>query len=262
MTLAARVNPTRFIVVGDMHSLISKWYLEILPIVRKHGIKVVVSTGDLKTTDGGDLDYIELLSQMLRLEGILLVFVDGNHDRHNFLRYLMKGRYDRFCHVRENIWYAPRGLRWNWQGVTLMAAGGAYSIDRRGQEIRGIYEPKEIIETADVKRAAKSGPAQIVVSHDCPLEVNLATLHEWRRPWTRGNSPETDLNRARLSLIVSAAEATAVLHGHYHLDYTTSYTNSATGALIQVHGLGANGERGTMRLVMLDRGQYHIERVD
>jgi predicted phosphodiesterase len=240
-------------VVGDTHARIDDWDNVILPHAHYFGIRVIIVTGDIDNTDGGDLEFIDNLSAHAAGYGVTIILVDGNHDRHNFLRYMMKGRYNRFCKLRSNIWYAPRGHRWTWHGVTFVAAGGAYSIDQEQQERHGIYQPREILSGSDVLRCTKGGHADIVVAHDCPEEIDLATEHMGRRVWTRGDSPQTNINRRLLSEVVAGTTATNVVHGHYHLAYASDYTSGA-GQLVHVIGLGANAETGSMVLLSLHSG--------
>jgi predicted phosphodiesterase len=258
------LEPEAFLVVGDTHSDLDYWR-KIIAVAVLSQIKVILSVGDLETSDGGDLNFISKLSELLAEFSLTLIFVDGNHDRHSFLRYRVDGRYDRLCELRGNIFYAPRGCRWNWHGVDILAAGGAYSIDREAQERHMVYNPGEIISPVDVERCIQGGGADIVIAHDCPIEVDLATEHkEAFRPrrWTRGNSPETDRNREALSAIVAWARPSVVFHGHYHLDYETAYIGELSGLETRVIGLGANAEPGSMRLVRVGSPTIEVERVD
>ncbi|MBW4061512.1 metallophosphoesterase [Candidatus Saccharibacteria bacterium] len=228
--------------------------------------------GDFETTDyGGDdfptyRDFVRLLSKQLAKHGLTVVFVDGNHDRHSFLRGLMAEQgvknYDKFVRVRDNIWYAPRGFTWTWSGKQFMALGGAYSVadDRNGQIARGVYEWDEAVSPADMRRAYSRlggrGTIDVLVTHDCPMEVPLAELHEGVRPWTRGDSPETDANRQLVSQVFVGGGIPLCFHGHYHLAYECAVRGGSIRAEQRVVGLGADAEAGSMHL--LDLSQHPV----
>ena len=260
------LDPSHLMMVGDTHSRIDDWRRKIIPTAITYNIKVLVVTGDFETTDYGGADFshyrdfISRLTQLLAVHNITVAFVDGNHDRHSFLAGLMREQHinhDAFVRVRDNIWYIPRGHTWTWSGKRFMGLGGAYSItaDRDGQIARGVYEWNEIIDPADMWRALGLLRSDIVndvlVTHDCPMEVPLAALHAGVRPWTRGDSPETDRNRQFVSQVFQLGKFGVCFHGHYHLAYTHELKRPHGARPQRVVGLGANAEHGSIHLLDL-----------
>src|SRR3954449_12934636 len=65
--------------------------------------------------------------------GLTLIFVDGNHDVHPKPRALPLNT-EGFGVIGDRLLYAPRGHRWELEGVRFGALDGAYSLDRRTPE--------------------------------------------------------------------------------------------------------------------------------
>lgn len=245
-------------IVGDTHSKLSVWADTLLPAFQAAGITQIYSAGDFESTaatDHGAYNFVPELEKLLAKLGMRVDYVDGNHDRHSHLLRL-RDRQGDWCRQHkavprtDHIAHLPRGLGWQVGGVRFLAAGGAYSIDMASQFKRGVYDVLETISDADVRRAQPAGVADIVIAHDCPMQVDLQYFHDQAgRTFTRANSPQTDKNRRRLSQIVANAQATTVFHGHYHLPYQFE-----AGGL-KVVGLGADGKQGSYAILDSQTGQ-------
>lgn len=150
--------------------------------------------------------------------GILLYFIDGNHDNHTFLR--AQGAWDRDVPVQmwPGVFYLPRGCRVEWGGKTFLALGGAVSIDRDERVPYVSWWPTESLTIGQMYRATQGGPVDILLSHDAPADV------EGLEEKLNVVAPEKLLAESRhhrelLTQVVEATKPRWVFHGHYHYRY-------------------------------------------
>lgn len=171
--------------------------------------------------------------------GIDWYVIDGNHDKIS----LVLQRYqpdDRGFHlVRPGLFYASRGHRWTWDGVRIIALGGAYSVDKEQrllEEKAAAYKirkqnqyrpadrkrstdtsgtqwfPEEEMTDEDMARIlVDTTPVDIMLAHDKPRSSNPC--------WNRKDLPECWPNQDRLQLAVVALQPKLYLHGHLHYRY-------------------------------------------
>jgi hypothetical protein len=114
------------------------------------------------------------------------------------------------------ILYANRGARWVWGGKTFVSLGGANSIDFESRTEWVSWWKQEQITLADIYNTANDGHADVMITHDCPLGVNL-----WPEGYSDGGwSPKAlrYANESRESLrhAVNAIKPDILFHGHYH----------------------------------------------
>lgn len=117
-------------------------------------------------------------------------------------------------HRSTRIWMAPRGHRWEWDGVKFLAVGGGYSVDWLDR-VPGIsWFPEEQICDEDVQRAVQGGDTDILLVHDAPLGAQGVLGPD---PWEGGKSiPEAMAHRGLIRDIFDQTHPKMVLHGHYH----------------------------------------------
>lgn len=162
--------------------------------------------------------FLDRLDHNLKIHDLWLVFIDGNHENHQMLRALYgpggtKHR-PQPCgwHVRDRIVYAPRGHRWEWNGVSFLAMGGAYSVDREGPP-GDTWWPEETITDAEMEAGIAAGPTDVLLCHDAPLGVpDLPGDNEHEKM----AFPQTVDNRRRLDRVARHTLPKHVFHGHYH----------------------------------------------
>lgn len=250
----------RVLVVGDVHMHLD-WFWQLAKAADETGCQAIVQLGDLgylpATREGHGL--LNELQRMLAALDLPLLFVDGNHDDHDALRRswrpASRRRVGPFVELDANLFYLPRGCRFSWRGVNVLAVGGAFSIDRDWRlqlermsgASRTLWWPEEVLSDEDVRRASTAGPADIILAHDCPAGVVIPDIDVV--------VAKADENRRRLAQIVDATRPTLLLHGHYHQRVAGTYRKRLLGLEVQTVGL-AHEHTGRDGWLILDLDQW------
>lgn len=211
----------RFLAVGDTHAN-SKWFQRVCEIAHENGIHQILQLGDFGYWPHKSFGQRFLISveKSLKLYDLTLLWIDGNHENHDWLQQLKRGD-DGFARVfvphraaTERVLHAPRGTRWEWDGVTFLALGGAYSIDKNGRTPHESWWSQELITEAEIHRAMEGGKVDVLVSHDAPLGVeNLFGGKDL--------FPESASNRLAVRAVMDHVQPKLVVHGHYHVRNST-----------------------------------------
>lgn len=230
------------VIAGDWHGNTLWAVNQIQHIAQEYpDIRLIVHLGDFGVWPGSS--YIRDVSLELKKHDITLVFVDGNHEWHDELdewHIAVPGpvAIDRW----ERIWHLPRGTRWTWHGKKWLAVGGAGSPDAPAR-VHGVsWWPQEIISDRQMHEICDSGPADVLVSHDCPADLMPDQRLMPQIPsWWDMNPCYT--SSGRLQEIVNATHPGRVFHGHLHLhrDHTVNG--------IHVTGLDMDGEQGNWTVI-------------
>jgi len=257
----------KLLLAGDWHGNTSAGYRAVAHAT-KHDCQTIVQLGDFgyweHTSEGQK--YLWKLEKILVRENINLFFVDGNHDNHPLLWAMYPPGKDGFCKVRENLFYAPRGHRWEWDGVSFMALGGAYSIDkewrlereRKVKKPRTSWWPTEMIRPEDVEAASLNGRVDVVFSHDCPAGVEIPGIHAA----DKHIFPDSMVNRERLREAVRAVRPRLICHGHYHvrdrnhLDLPYGDSGDLVWHRVQIEGLDFETNPGAIQVLDLDMWRH------
>lgn len=235
-------DPSKILVAGDWHgnanfavNLIS-WIPRLLP---DHP-RILLHLGDFGIWPG-DAPYLSALDEALENAEAELWFVDGNHEDHRRLRNMMEQRpiEDRRTKpykINSRIQWLPRGYRWTWHWRTWVALGGAASVDRPVRTILKDWWPQELIDIQDYRAVVDRGPADVMVTHECPEGVPLrldSAVPAW---WELGPAEE---QRRGLRNIGRDVQPNWWLHGHHHLFHATK-VDLGWGD-VQVIGLNCDG---------------------
>lgn len=209
-------SPDRIGVAGDWHAN-TLYALDALDYFANREIKHIVHLGDF----GYNFEYkkyLKPLNDLLQENGQHLWFVDGNHENQIEL-YKYKFAADQTRPLTDRITHLPRGFRWTWSGTSMLALGGAFSIDK-SVRVPGIeWWPEEEINWDEAERTANGGHADIMFTHDCPAGVDIPDIR--RNPL---GLPAHVLNQANnhrnlLRQVVDAVKPKKLYHGHYHTKY-------------------------------------------
>lgn len=149
---------------------------------------------------------------------------------------------DGFIEVHPNIFYAPTGLSWEWDGVKFLSVGGAFSIDRRRRVKFIDWFPQEIITEQDVANCMV-GKVDVVLSHDVPMNVDIQLPFIQEYGTAIELDPDTSLNRHRLQVIVDMVDPELLIHGHWHMSYSQNVGQ------LKVIGLNCNTNPGNMFVI-------------
>lgn len=230
--------------VGDWHASSAAAVAAVKTAVEME-LDVLVHVGDFFYTGEIGNRFLNTLSKVLRRYGkgsLRLVFVRGNHDDTNALaRFSAKAKEqdtltaEGFVPVREHVFYAPNGLRWDWDGVSFASLGGAASVDKEFRTEGKSWWADELTTDADVDEVIEGGKVDVLVMHDAPQQVYIPD------GGLKFDLRESLMNQARLGRAVDAVRPQWMFSGHFHR-FQTQRVNYF------------DGTEGTS--VILDRGDY------
>jgi hypothetical protein len=217
----AAAEPNRIAVAGDWHGN-TAWAVravrKMTALLPDDGPRVILHLGDFGIWPGrSGRDYLSRLDVALAARGAELWFVDGNHEDFTQLAMLRPGP-DGREQVTGRIWHLPRGYRWRWHGREWLALGGAVSLDRAGRTAGVDWWPEEEITWRQARSVIDAGPADVMVTHECPAGVE----HVFPPPpswWSPDDLRRSDAHRALLREVVLAVRPRWLMHGHLHIGY-------------------------------------------
>jgi hypothetical protein len=233
--------PARVGVAGDWHGN-TAWAVravgKISALLPRDGPRVILQLGDFGIWPGRDgREYLSRLDAALAAASAELCFVDGNHEDFPQLAGLRPGP-DGRERVTERIWHLPRGHRWRWHGRDWLALGGAVSLDRAVRTAGVDWWPEEEITRRQAASVIEAGPADVMVTHECPAGVE----HAFPPPppsWSPADLRRSDAHRGLLREVVLAVRPRWLMHGHLHLSYQRR-VDLGNGP-IEVTGLDCDG---------------------
>ena len=248
---------SKVLIVGDTHGD-ATFVANINNEAKRFGVDTVVQLGDF----GYNFDknvVASIAAWLARDESHRWIWLDGNHDHHDFLKEVVVPSGDRSALINmgglewgtrmtfpDRMFYAPRGSVAQIGNKTCMFLGGAFSIDRNQRKLGQSWWLDETIGFADVDRAIVNGTlndVDVMFCHDTPPTLFIESKLQAAGYKSDGDSAE---NRRRLGLAVSSVRPKDLYHGHYHWRYNVPYI-SQDGWQVDIHGVGANvGPRGWM----------------
>jgi len=155
-----------------------------------------------------------------------LFWIDGNHEDHLHLKALRERNEGPMIHIgKYPVTYLDRGGRFEWDGCTFGAFGGAFSIDRPWRvEDSGQYGWfKE--EVPDETKIEALGKVDVLISHDAPIIPPMMYGAGFKDDPT-----SRQCQKAVYEALVSTG-AKFVIHGHWHLRETYGVHGATVQAL-------------------------------
>lgn len=240
MVPSGGLSPRRVMVAGDWHGN-ARWAEQVIrtagDLLRDEETPLIVHCGDFGIWPGkAGSAYTDAVERACKQYGVRIWFVDGNHE--DFTRV---ARFDPGRLASRRITHLPRGYRWEWHGRTWLALGGAASVDRALRIEGESWWPQEEVTGQQAADAAAAGPADVMVTHDCPSGV----VHSFPPPprfWDPRDLARSDRHRERLQLVVNAVQPGWLVHGHLHRAYQRT-CDFGYGA-VEVTGLDCDGGDG------------------
>ena len=230
--------PVRVAFAGDWH-MNTAWARRAIAYAAEHDADVILHLGDFGYTF--DADFMTGVEEALADADLPLLFVDGNHEDFDHL-YAWPVAENGLRRLTDHVWHLPRGLRWTWAGIRFLALGGATSVDRRHRVPGSSWWPQEAITTADAARAIAGGPADVLLTHDCPAGTGIGPDPGTTSRWIPEDAmAAAEAHRALLRGVVDAVQPRRIWHGHFHRCYWTR-TDLGYGP-VTVHGLDCDGTR-------------------
>lgn len=204
---------------GDRVALCGDWHGNIdrasraLYALADAGITTAVHVGDfLFGYDGAFTGNTERVSDLAAELGITVMFIDGNHDDHDFLRS------DRtepgFAPITDSLCHIRRGTVWTWRDRTWCGLGGAGSIDKFLRTPGVDYWDAEVVTMGQVTAALSA------LGEDA---VDVIVTHE-RPSWSPRVVPKRSFGAAvdahistTPGLLAHLGEPEVWAYGHYHV---------------------------------------------
>lgn len=254
MLPAAQNYNARVMLLGDMHGStnIAKNYVHI---ARQQGVDVIMQLGDFGLWPGqAGLLYRELLNEQLVKCGIFMLVTGGNHEDYDqvdraYAPEFGLGPLDPWP-MESNIYWLPRGYRFELGGTRFLSLGGAYSIDKAWRTEGKSWWRQEQITDDDVSRSVDvdDPKTDVMLTHDKPFRSRPA--------WNRKEMFECWPNQERVQSVVEACRPKWLFHGHLHFRYT-DIMQITGGHTVRVEGLGWDGSRTrTMAYVIRDTSSF------
>lgn len=251
---------------GDWHQDLA-WANVTLDTFYEYGVKYLFQLGDFGfSLDNTGRKFLFKVNQKLAKNNQFLYVTLGNHENYtHFLKHAVpvEGLLG-WVQVQgyENIFFAIRGARWKIDEVSFVSLGGANSIDRVGHVEGKSWWREEQISKFDVLATTVFGHADVMLTHDAPLEVDLFKgKSSGSDDWTLTEIAYAELSREKMSEAVRVVKPNLLFHGHYHFyaDHVTAMEDK-TGNLFNLHsvGLDMNRSKDNMALLMLDTLSFEM----
>lgn len=246
------MTTTKVLLLGDIHGD-AEFMLRAFRVARRMGCDRIFQVGDFGCYEDMQpgLDFLRRVEAGAAEYGIDLYFLDGNHDgmlplwkkygltvqgsdfSDDGLTHVEGCSRGEFVKVRESVFYAPRGHRWEWGGVKFMSVGGAFSVNRAHMMPDIEWWPEEEITDEQVAMICDGPKVDVLLTHDIPAGFPLPAI-AFKKEY-----PEAEPNREKVLEIVEAMQPQLLVHGHYHSRYGNWFTTPG-GHRLRVEGLGAN----------------------
>lgn len=237
--------PWRIVIAGDWHGN-KYWAKKSVQIAHRMGADFILHVGDLgynfENASKDGYIFNKPLQKELDKYDINLVWIDGNHDNHNWLRSLPK-REDGFVQTGSGgrVFWAPRGLRWTWGEVKFGALGGAYSINFKYlKEGYSIFANLEDVKEEDLTILGKD-KLDVLLTHEIAEGTPVKKLFNM--------SDEREIitaeTRNKILRAVNNTRPEHVFSGHWHqrVDHTI---NRNDGGVTYQHVLDKENKVGNL----------------
>lgn len=211
----------KILMVGDLHGDTAS-LPNIFEDAKICGAEKIFQLGDFGIWSGiKGQRFLEEVERSAEEYGVPMYFLDGNHENFDILedmrsRALVNS--DGHEELLPGLFYSPRGLRWEWDGVSFMSFGGAASIDRSWREYieivnhepRTLWWPEEMPTQEQVDRI-RERPVDVLLSHDSPILPPVPLLNIGRKM-----EEYAAISRDRLRQVRNLVQPKKLIHGHYH----------------------------------------------
>jgi hypothetical protein len=229
--------PGRILVAGDWHAN-PRWAPHVIreaaALLADEEQKIILHLGDFGIWPGLDGTlYLNAVIGACWAHDLRVLFVDGNHEDFTQLEdYRIRGG--------QMVSWLPRGYRWEWHGREWLALGGGVSLDKAIRTEGKDWWPQEEITDDQERDVITAGPADVMVTHDCPSGV----AHAFPPPpsfWDLRDLARNDAHRERLRRVVDVVQPSHLMHGHLHIGYQR--TCDFGYGPVQITGLDRDGEK-------------------
>lgn len=230
----------RVILLGDIHGH-PGYVTRAAEQAKRRGIKYIIQVGDY-------LCYNERASKViedsLELNDVTLIFIPGNHENWAFLTPLGNDP----VKISPHVFYMPKCSELNIGDMRTLCLGGAVSVDKNDRRENIDWFQAEEITMGDAMRTRELGWFDIVLTHDCPANVNMPpgclVPEEMAVKWFGMERLEAAYgHRQMLEFALGRANYELLVHGHYHHGYMQYHDDA------KVVGLGCEDKPNTMAIL-------------
>lgn len=247
--------------LGDTHgspfTVISK-----LDYFQNEGVTKILQVGDFGFWPGRrGKKFLEHVKNDLDKRGMMIYVTPGNHEDYDYINGLSTFS-DGWKYATSNIAVAPRGHRWEWEGVSFVSLGGAPSVDRawRLEENKRSYFPvwwaAEDITGEDIQKTISGGSADVMIAHDAPYGIPSLESALGPSLWTKEDLEYSFQGRLKMLSAVEGVSPKLFFHGHYHfrVDDVLHLFNGAgeVRALVKTYGLASDLQKDACGILDLD----------
>lgn len=253
----------RIAIAGDWHG--DQRWADLLISSLPDDIKLLVHLGDFGYMGSNGRAFAHEVTKACADKGVELLMIPGNHENYDWIEQLpldAEGRQTLSDHIR----LAPRGYRFELEGMTFCCVGGAASVDQARRIEGATWWPQETLTQEDVKEICAGDPVDVLLTHDAPLGAEPPALPHDTFVQISGQRI-ANMAIDHQTLIREIADSLTprhLLHGHFHERYIReveweNFDDSGTYKC-QVDGLGAEWDRGNTVIATVGSGHIALEK--
>jgi len=203
--------------IGDVHGK----FHTLNKIVKEEmhlGIDTFICCGEF----GVWPDYKEF-NDLSIMDGAKLLFCDGNHEDHPYLKKLHKDKDDSFAEIKPNIIHISRGGIVEIFGKKFLFIGGAESVDYSTRTPGLDWFPEESISASEAEKAMSVGKVDVVISHTCPSKFKAFPQYK------------DSYSQFALDAILDTSRPSEWFFSHYHMTTNGKYVFEDTDEITNFH---------------------------
>lgn len=227
----------KILLAGDWHGN-SQHAQNVFAHAARVGADAIIQLGDFgygwafsqRKVTGEKYDtFTDHVSKFAERTGVPCFWLPGNHENYDALEEVIASSrpkcLDGTWEIADSVFYIPRGTLLEWGGVKFLCCGGAASVDKRARLDRmrhgdgDQWWAQEAITEGDVEKCKAQGRADVLLTHDFPIECEIIDRH-LDPYWGEEAQQATIASRTKISGILANCDAKRLFHGHLHLYYS------------------------------------------
>ncbi len=256
---------TTIALAGDWHGDLP-WASARIMSMGERGITTLLHAGDFGLWPGpGGKRFLMGIDKVAKRYGVERIdVVPGNHEDWGRLILLAANRRNQAAdgaplplQLTEIVRFLPRGHRFEIDGRSFVALGGAPSLDFAYRQQGHTWWPEEMIQPEDVARTVARGYADVMITHDAPgppYATNQVAEILRTNPmgWSDHALAYATVGRDRVTEAFLGVSPRLLVHGHFHVDDETTVRLPNRDYETRVWSLSANKRAGNIRLLDLE----------
>jgi hypothetical protein len=248
--------------VGDLEGD-RDWAVQVLRALGDD-VDVAIQLGDLRFGMGPDPEgYLAAIEAVCAEVDLRLLCINGNHEHWARLDAMWADPTHRAAdgtlaplEVSDHVTLLPRGHRWELGGRSIVALGGAPSVNRLLLTEGVTWWPSEVVTDAHVDLALAGGPADVLLLHDSPAPpwctAPVREIVEGNpMQWPDTILAEADEGMAMVTRALLGVRPRLVAHGHFHVAGEAVVRLPDAPHDTSIWSLAANGDPANVRLLDL-----------